>query len=40
MMLKCVAKAPLHLPPLNGIPTAEAAMRQAKFIANLFQLAA
>ena len=40
MMLKCVAKALLHPPPVNGIPTAEAAMRQAKFIANLFQLAA
>ena len=39
-MLKCVAKTPLHVPPLNGISTAEDAMRQAKFVANLFQLAA
>jgi len=39
-MLKCVAKAPLHPPPVNGILTPEDAMRQAKFVANLFQLAA
>jgi len=39
-MLKCVAKAPLHLPSVNGFSTAEDAMRQANFVANLFQLAA
>jgi len=39
-MLKCVAKTPLHPPPLNGFPTTEDTMRQAKFVAGLFQVAA